>query len=61
MFIQNSFSFNYIIYILNYTLVAMVSKFIFVTFDIAFTMNYVIHLNLRLLIIRHHVTHFLDF
>ena len=61
MFIQNSFSFNYIIYILNHALLSMVSKFIFVTFDIAFTMNYVIHLNLRLLIIHHHVTHFLDF
>jgi len=62
MFIQNSFSINYIIYILNYTLVVIASKFIFVTFGIAFTMNYIIHSNLRLLTIRHHVaTHFLNF
>jgi hypothetical protein len=43
MFIQNSFSINYIIYILKYTLATMMSKFIFVTFDIAFTTNYVIY------------------
>jgi hypothetical protein len=62
MFIQNSFSINYITYILNYALAVMVSKFIFVTFDIAFMMNYVIHSNLRLPTICHHVaTHFLNF
>ena len=62
MLIQNSFNIDYIIYILNYALVVIVFKFIFVTFDIAFTMNYVIHLNLRLPTIRHYiVTHFLDF
>ena len=62
MFIQNSFSINYIIYILNYTLVVIASKFIFVTFNVAFTMNYIIHSNLRLLTIHHYVaTHFLNF
>ena len=62
MLIQNSFSINYIIYILNYTLAAMTSKFIFVTFNIAFMTNYIIHSNLRLLIICHHVaTYFLNF
>jgi len=62
MFIQNSFSIDYIIYILNNTLVAMASKLIFVTFNIAFMMNYVMHSNLRLPAIHHHVaTHFLNF
>jgi hypothetical protein len=62
MFIHNSFSIDYIIYILNYTLVVMVSKFIYVTFDIAFTINYVIHSNLRLPTIHHHIaTHLLNF
>jgi len=60
--IQNSFNIDYIIYILNYALAVVVSKFIFVTFNANFTMNYVIHLNLRLSIIRHYVaTHFLNF
>jgi len=49
MLIQNSFSIDYIMYILNYALAAMTSKFIFVIFDIGFTMNYIIHSNLRLL------------
>jgi hypothetical protein len=44
MFIQNSFSINHIIYILNYTLAIMASKLIFVTFNIVFTINYIIHL-----------------
>jgi len=62
IFIQNSFRIDYIIYILNYTLAGMTSNFIFVTFNIAFTMNYVIHSNLRLPTIHHHVaTHFLNF
>ena len=62
MLIQNSFNIDYIIYILNYAIVVMVSKFIFVTFDIAFMMNYVIHSILRLPTIRHHIaTHFLNF
>ena len=59
---QNSFSINYIIYILNYTLATMTSKFIFITIDIAFMMNYIIHSNLRFPTIYHHVvTHFLNF
>jgi hypothetical protein len=62
MLIQNSFRVDFIIYILNHALLSMVSKFIFVTFDIAFMTNYVIHLILRLPTIRHHVaTHFLNF
>jgi hypothetical protein len=62
MLIQNSVSIDYIIYILNYALAVVASKFIFVTFDVAFTMNYVIHSNLRLPTICHHVaTHLLNF
>jgi hypothetical protein len=49
-------------HILNYALTVVASKFIFVTFNAAFTMNYVIHLNLRLSTIHHYIiTHFLDF
>jgi len=64
MFIQNSFNIDYIIYIyiLNYTLDVMASKFISITFNAAFMMNYIIHSNLRLLTIHHSVaTHFLNF
>jgi len=46
MLIQNSFNIDYIIYILNYILGVTVSKFIFVIFNVAFTTNYIIHLNL---------------
>jgi len=62
MLIQNFFNINYIIHILNYALAAMTFKFIFVTFHIAFTMNYIIHLNIRLPTIHHHITtHFFNF
>jgi hypothetical protein len=62
MLIENSFSINYIIYLLNYAIVVMASKYIFVTFDFAFTTNYIIHSNLKLSTIRHHIaTHFLNF
>jgi len=62
MLIQNFFSIDYIIHILNYALAAMMFKFIFVTFHISFTTNYAIHSNIRLPTIRHHVaTHFLNF
>ena len=62
MLIQNSFSIECIICILNYALAAMTPKFIFVTFNITFTMNYVIYSNLRLPTVCHHATtYFLNF
>jgi hypothetical protein len=62
MLIQNSFNIDYIIYILNYALAVVASKFIFVIFNVAFTTNYIIHLNLRFLTIHLDITtHFLNF